>query len=586
MAMNTNDTKLYSRIYKKYRTMEDDSSYSDHITQREQAWDFYDGEQWTAKELEKLADRGQPAITVNQIASKVDALTGIEAQNRTAIKYTPRTFNPKSRAMADALTSFGYQVQDVNDTSEQKAERFKDMSVGGIGWMRVTYENNAIKTEYIPAEEMLWDVTDNTANLTNQRMSARVKWVDIEAAKLAFPKRAKDIDNLVKDNEDTYTGDTYSTEESNSSYIRNTTNKIKIVEVQYLQASKAYRFIDLTGLSKEVFDKEYAEANKQEGTEIIEIIKDKVYEGYFTDSILLSHYPLKVQVGKLEYQPLVWKRRKSDGMPYGVVASVIDLQREINKRRSKALHILNSKQVIAEAGAIDNNSVEGMRKEVARPDGVVLYKDGKKFQIDTNQQLAASQLDIMKESQFDLQSTMGISDDLAGLQTNARSGVAIAARQQASVSKQSFAFDRIKHSNKELGRLLLAYMQQVSRDVLVQIIDNDDVVDEIIVNEVQEIDGKEVIVTDISAEHFNVVIDETPEFASAPQEAADRLERIMNSPNIAQMALTNQAVLEALLIPNAGKITQAFTPQQPQTNGASPEEGAPNPQQPIPSPQA
>lgn len=586
MAMNKQDRILYNRIYSKYRTMADDSSYSDHIAQRELAWSFYDGEQWSDAELAKLSERGQPAITVNQIATKVDALTGVEAQGRSTIKYQPRNFSEKSNRMATALTSFAFQVQDINDTSEQKAERFKDASVGGIGWMQVTYENDAIKTVYAPAEELIWDVTDNTANMSNQRMVSRVRWVDIDAAKIEFPASAKDIENLSNGKDKEYTGDTLSDEETGSSYIRNTTNKIKIVEVQYLKAAKAYKFVDMTGLSKEVFDKAYAEANAQEGTEIIEIYKDKVYEGYFTDSILLSHSPLEVQIGKLEYQPLVWKRRKSDGMPYGVVASVIDLQREINKRRSKALHLLNSNKIVAEAGAVDTNTVEGIRTEAARPDGVILYKDGKKFNIESGQSMAASQLDIMKDSQFDLQSVMGISDDLSGLQTNARSGVAIAARQQASVTKQSFAFNRIKQSNKQLGRLLLAYMQQVARDVLIQVVDNDEVVDEIIVNNVQEFEGREVIVTDTSAEQFNVTIDEAPDYSSSPEEAADRLERILNSPAMGMTVLQNVELMKSLMIPNAEKLNKALTPQQPQENGASPVEGAPTQQQPIPSPLA
>lgn len=581
--MNKQDKKLYDRITQKYKTMYSDSAYSSYVSQRELAWDFYDGEQWTAKELKELGKRGQPAVTVNQIATKVDALTGIEAQNRTAIKYSPRTFTDKSRQMADALTSFALQVQDLNDTSEQKANRFKEASVGGLGWMRVTHDNDMIKTEDIEATQMLYDVTDFTANMANQRMCARVHWVDNGAAKIQFPHKAKELDRLVADNTGEKSEDMLGSDETNSNYVKNTTGKIKIVEVQYLQAANAYRFVDMTGLSKEVFDRAYAEANKQEGTEITEIFKDKVYEGFFTDSILLSHSPLKVQIGKLEYQPLVWKRRKSDGMPYGVVASVIDLQREINKRRSKALHILNSRQVLAEAGAIDNDNIEGVRLEVQRPNGMVLYKDGKKFQIEDNQQLAASQLDIMRSSEMDLQSIMGVSDDLTGQQTNARSGVAIAARQQASVSRQSFAFDRVKHSNKELGRLLLAYMQQVTKDTLVQIIDNDEVVDEIIVNEVQEFEGREIIVTDLSAEQFNVVIDESQDFAAAPEEAADRLERILNSPTMGMAVLSNPELMKALLIPHAEKLSKSAIPQQ-QQGTSQPDAGAPT-TQPLPSPQ-
>lgn len=577
--MNKKDQELYNRIHNKYRTMRDDSSYDTYVSQREEAWDFYDGQQWTSTELNELKKRGQPPITVNQIATKVDALAGIEAQRRVNIKYSPRNFEEESVIKADVLTAYGYQIQEINDTSSQKEERFKDTAVGGLGWLRCTYDENRVMTEYVPAEEMLWDVTDPSPALTNQRMCARVKWVDIDRAKSEFPDKAKELQRLVDTDENSQAE--MDTNDDTSDYVKTHLNQVKIVEVQYLKGTTAYSFKDAAGNMKEVFDQDYAEKNKAEGTEVAEIFRDRVYEGYFTDSILLDHSPLQVQIGKLEYLPLVWKRRRRDGAPYGVVASAIDLQREINKRRSKALHILNSKQIIAESGAIDNENIEGIRNELQKPNGVVLYKDGKKFQVEINQALANTQLDIMRGATFDLQATMGVSDELSGMQTNARSGVAIAQRQQASVSKQSFAFNRIRQSNKDLGRLMLAYMQGAVRDVVVQITGEDGAVADVIINQTQTIDGKEVLVRDVSTEQFDTVIDEAPEFVSSPQESATNLMTILNSPNVAQMALGNVDLLEALQIQNAKRIAATFTPNTQQ--GASPEEGAPTNQQP-PSP--
>ena len=58
-----------------------------------------------------------------------------------------------------------------------------------------------------------------------------------------------------------------------------------------------------------------------------------------------------------------------DNNRYGDVRQMISPQDEINKRRSKALHLLNSKNVIADMGAVED--VEAARREIAKADGWV-----------------------------------------------------------------------------------------------------------------------------------------------------------------------------------------------------------------------
>ena len=55
-----------------------------------------------------------------------------------------------------------------------------------------------------------------------------------------------------------------------------------------------------------------------------------------------------------------------DGDRYGVVRSWFSLQDEINKRRSKALHLMNVRQTYGNQGAGDTNK---LKAEMAKPDG-------------------------------------------------------------------------------------------------------------------------------------------------------------------------------------------------------------------------
>jgi hypothetical protein len=77
-----------------------------------------------------------------------------------------------------------------------------------------------------------------------------------------------------------------------------------------------------------------------------------------------------------------------DGDRYGFIRNLKSAQDEINMRRSKALHLLNSRRVISEKGAVDD--IEIARREWAKPDGWVETNPGLKMEPDD----AASKADF------------------------------------------------------------------------------------------------------------------------------------------------------------------------------------------------
>src|SRR4029077_5859104 len=66
-----------------------------------------------------------------------------------------------------------------------------------------------------------------------------------------------------------------------------------------------------------------------------------------------------------------------DGDRYGAFRDLKSPQDEVNHRRSRALHQLNSRKIIADAGAVDD--VETARREYARADGWVVKNPGKEI---------------------------------------------------------------------------------------------------------------------------------------------------------------------------------------------------------------
>lgn len=87
----------------------------------------------------------------------------------------------------------------------------------------------------------------------------------------------------------------------------------------------------------------------------------------------------------------VWGYR--DGrtqLPYGMVPDVRDIQNDVNKRASKALHILNTNKVVMDDGAVAN--LDEFAREAARPDGILVKRPGAFLELGADRDLAPAHL--------------------------------------------------------------------------------------------------------------------------------------------------------------------------------------------------
>jgi hypothetical protein len=91
------------------------------------------------------------------------------------------------------------------------------------------------------------------------------------------------------------------------------------------------------------------------------------------------------------------------GDHYGMIRRLKGPQDAINQHRSKAIHIMNTRQVKLKEGAVDD--VEVTRREAARPDGVLVYRGDK------------NDLDILQPDQEFLQQTNYYQDAKAEIDT-------------------------------------------------------------------------------------------------------------------------------------------------------------------------
>jgi len=93
------------------------------------ALDYYDSDQFTARELEAFHERHQPAIVINRIKPAINGIIGVTERGRSDPRAWPR--NPGNEDAADAATDVLRYIADYNRFRRLKQDCFKDFLVPG-----------------------------------------------------------------------------------------------------------------------------------------------------------------------------------------------------------------------------------------------------------------------------------------------------------------------------------------------------------------------------------------------------------------------------------------------------------------------
>lgn len=383
--------------------------------------DYYDNKQWSDEEIEILRKRGQPAITDNRIKDKVDYTLGLERKLRTDPKAQPRT--PDDELGADAATSALRYVSECNHFVQTKSAVFKNMAIEGFGGAEVivdngTYaktENKKVLIRYIRWDRLYADGHSLAEDFSDARFMGIVKWMDLDEAKATYTKIGDAFD-LFTSQSFTQPTETY---DDRPRWFDRGRKRVQILEHYYKQADTWYRV---------VFSR-------------VGIIEGPAESAYVDSETGKKECPLILQSMYVD----------KDGNRYGIVKRYKDLQDEINKRRSKSLHLLSVNQATAEKGAVDD--IEAARKELARPDGFVEYTPGMKLEIRENVDLAEGQFKLLQEAQMALSAT-GPNEALLG-QSGDISGRAKQLDQQGGIISLGIQGDNIRYWQKRV--MMAAY---------------------------------------------------------------------------------------------------------------------------------
>lgn len=393
--------------------------------------DYHDNKQLSDEELAALKKRGQPPYIDNRIKTKVDFLVGLEKQQRIDPQALPRTMAHEEDSTA-ATQALKY-VADQQQYDAKRSACWRNLLIEGVAGMSVSVEAGyngepGIVIKRIPWDRLFWDPHSAESDFSDAGYIGTVQWMDMTDARRLYPDSAEILSATVA-----YTpaSDTYDDKPKYAVWGDSKRQRVRIVQM-WLKRDEQWHFVEFTkgGILK-AGPSPYVDDKGESACEL-------VFQSAYTDR---------------------------DNNRYGLVREMILIQDAINKRNSKALHLLNTSQIVMVDGAVAD--IEKVRREAARPDGVIVVNPiggslNDSFQFNTRSDLATAHFQMLQEAKasIDLKGPNATQMGEGATGSNAASGRAILASQQGGMVALGDLLDSLRQMDIRIFREVWARIRQ------------------------------------------------------------------------------------------------------------------------------
>jgi hypothetical protein len=374
--------------------------------------DYKDNKQWTDPEREAIESRGQAAITVNRIKPKVEGLKGLLIQRKTDPKAYPRT--QKHEKAAEVITDALRYVAQKNDLDDIKLDVAENVFVEGYG-AAITHvvqkgDEVSIEVTHIPWDRYYYDVHSRRLDFADKRYDGIIIWMDKTQAMEAFELSEEEADQLLEDNDDGQ-----ETFDDRPQWVDRKEDRIRICQHFFIEKGKWMMcFFTSAKFLVEPMDSPYV------------------------DEFGIPVNPIDAVCANID----------RDNNRFGEVRYWIDLQDEINHRRSKYLYLLSQRQTIGRKGAIPD--IPALKRELAKPNGHVEYEGEKgDFDILKTNDMAQAQFTLLQDSKAELDS-VGFAPRLSNQNASGLSGPVIAGLEQDATNELSSLYANLTKWEKRL----------------------------------------------------------------------------------------------------------------------------------------
>lgn len=137
---------------------------------------FWAGNQWTEEEIAAHRYQQREPLVFNEILHKIEHLVGTQMQTRMDAKAAAR--EPGDEAAAQLLTYLMKWVEQLNGIHNLETDIFRTGLITGRAWASVYWDTSEMlygypRVDYIPFDEMYWDVNAIRPDLADARWVLR-----------------------------------------------------------------------------------------------------------------------------------------------------------------------------------------------------------------------------------------------------------------------------------------------------------------------------------------------------------------------------------------------------------------------------
>lgn len=392
---------------------------------------YFDGDQLDAAMITALRRSRQPQVIRNEIAPAVRGLLGIIQQAKVDPKAYPR--NPGNEGQSDVASKALRYVADRNRLHRLKVNLAEDMLIEGAYGVAVEMdEREEVALSQVRYDEMIYDPRSREADFSDANYKGVGKWMYEQDVRAMYPDFADEISGSFSASwGDFGLGEMFADKPDNlvgECWMDRKKRRLFIVELHHREP-EWMRTVFFIGGVLESDVSPYQDADGQP-------ISNLVFGSCFVNG---------------------------QNQRYGVVASMLKPQDELNAYSSRALHLANSRQIQAATG-VDPMSVPEVDSKVAsleaaKPNGVIPVG----WQVVPTTDLLQSIQLMISDARQALVRQAPTPAVLADASSSSQSGRSRLVLQQAGMTEIARVFGRLEDSENEIYRMVWNVLRQFKR---------------------------------------------------------------------------------------------------------------------------
>jgi len=514
---------------------------------------FLEGDQWDEDAKQKLTEEGRPVLTINKIMRLMNLVKGYHTQQRFETTILPTNDGLSTGTIAEVMAQVVKSILDDNRYEFVESQMFQDGIASARGYLdiRLDFSRNYLGEVAISAADpfatypdpdaMTYDPAGWNFVFTSKWMSletvAMIYGVEgAEAARVqstAYPNMSVVTENDGDDRGPPRMFGLYTIMESDrdfladwlpggnyslTDYVDRGQKTIRVIEQQHMMMKRCRYFMDTaTGNTVEIpvewTEEHIAETvvRMEQSGKQLKIIGRVEKRPRWTvtagDTLLYDDWSIYDDFTILLFSP--YFRR---GVTRGLIHDLLDPQREINKRRSAQLNIVNR---TANSGwlysdqTFDEENEEKLEEFGSTPGVKLRYRAGqeKPEQIDPNPPPMAMER-LEDKANNDLREVSGINESALGEIETVQSGIAIQNRQRQTIVALEPIMQRMKETRMLLGDRIVKLIQRFYNEPrIIRVNGADQKPIELVINQVL---ATQEIVNDLTAGRYITKIESMP----------------------------------------------------------------------------